>query len=322
MLRLSNILPLQGHQQSPGFTTSITHIFANLKCQRKSSFRLASTIAPDQEVPFWPTSSSPTPYDILGVDSQQIKDKRLLKRKYRDLCKLYHPDISFSRKLLDHKGKELNDQAKESRFKQINSAYSLLSDPRKRNLYDRFKTGWDFTSNTHMQYDATSAAAYGTNPWSSKRYNTYDDQFWHAGNWEDYAHMGKDKEKEQDPIFKSELARKNKDVLILLIGVALVMGCAQVAYALGKWQEELVAVERTNMTSNNSLLVSYLNHGLGLDKWSRLNTFLWTRRYNMYSDDHEQFVKQEAEDKKLIKDLQDKELKKNAKGAAEATEEN
>lgn len=59
-------------------------------------------------------------YDILGVSRTASADE--LKRAYRKLAQQYHPD----------KG---GDPA---RFKEVNEAYQVLSDPNKRQQYDQF----------------------------------------------------------------------------------------------------------------------------------------------------------------------------------------
>lgn len=60
-------------------------------------------------------------YDILGVNKQANKDE--IKKAFRTLAHKYHPD------------KKTGDDAK---FKEINEAYSVLSDDQKRAQYDQF----------------------------------------------------------------------------------------------------------------------------------------------------------------------------------------
>lgn len=63
-------------------------------------------------------------YDILGVPRSATAED--IKRAYRKLAVKYHPD------------KNPGDKAAEERFKQINEAYAVLSDPEKRKQYDTF----------------------------------------------------------------------------------------------------------------------------------------------------------------------------------------
>lgn len=65
-------------------------------------------------------------YDILGISKHDADDK-IMKKKYRKLAMKWHPDKN------QHNKKEA-----EKRFKEINHAYSILSDPDKRKIYDQF----------------------------------------------------------------------------------------------------------------------------------------------------------------------------------------
>ncbi len=64
---------------------------------------------------------SQTLYDILGV--KQYSTDEDIKKAYRRLARIYHPDIN-------------KEEGAEEIFKKISLAYSVLSDPKKRFIYD------------------------------------------------------------------------------------------------------------------------------------------------------------------------------------------
>lgn len=63
-------------------------------------------------------------YEILNIDRNATQDE--IKKAYRQLAKKYHPDLNP------------DDAEAEQKFKEINSAYEVLSDADKRARYDRF----------------------------------------------------------------------------------------------------------------------------------------------------------------------------------------
>ena len=63
-------------------------------------------------------------YEVLGVSKTATDDE--LKKAFRKLAKQYHPDL--------HPG----DKACEEKFKEVNEAYEVLSDPQKKATYDQF----------------------------------------------------------------------------------------------------------------------------------------------------------------------------------------
>ncbi len=65
-------------------------------------------------------------YEILGVSKTSTQDE--IKKAYRKLARRYHPDVNK------------DDPEAESKFKEINEAYEVLSDPDKRRNYDTFGT--------------------------------------------------------------------------------------------------------------------------------------------------------------------------------------
>ena len=62
-------------------------------------------------------------YETLGVDRKASADT--IRKAYRRLARKHHPDVNPG------------DKGAEERFKRITEAYDILSDPKKRQMYDR-----------------------------------------------------------------------------------------------------------------------------------------------------------------------------------------
>ncbi len=78
-------------------------------------------------------------YEVLGISRNASLEE--IKSAFRKLARKYHPDVNKS-------------EDAEERFKEINEAFAVLSDPERRSIYDRLGheglsgagVGWDFST--------------------------------------------------------------------------------------------------------------------------------------------------------------------------------
>ena len=99
-------------------------------------------------------------YEILGVDKSSSEAE--IKSAYRKLAKKYHPDLNQG------------DKEAEQKFKDINEAYEVLSDPEKKKQYDMFGSSTNFSGGQNFdpgQYGFTYDFS-GANTGYSDFFNT------------------------------------------------------------------------------------------------------------------------------------------------------
>ncbi|GGH24623.1 DnaJ C-terminal domain-containing protein [Dyadobacter endophyticus] len=83
-------------------------------------------------------------YQILGLDKNA--DDKAIKNAYRKLARKYHPDLNP------------NDKEAEKKFKELNEANEVLSDPEKRKKYDKYGKDWQHSEEFERARQARSQA--------------------------------------------------------------------------------------------------------------------------------------------------------------------
>ena len=68
-------------------------------------------------------------YKLLGLNRNSSADE--IQKAYRDLARKYHPDLNP------------NDKTAKSKFQAVQRAYEVLSDPQKREMYDRYGSSFE-----------------------------------------------------------------------------------------------------------------------------------------------------------------------------------
>jgi len=84
-------------------------------------------------------------YNVLGLSKTASAAE--IKKSYRKLARKYHPDLNP------------NDAEAEKKFKQINEAHEVLSDPEKRKKYDEYGKDWQHAEEFEKAKKARSRRA-------------------------------------------------------------------------------------------------------------------------------------------------------------------
>ncbi len=97
-------------------------------------------------------------YQILGVNKSATQED--IKKAFRKLARQYHPDVNQG-----------NKEA-EGRFKEVNEAYEVLSDPEKRQKYDQFGQYW---KQVGQGFPGGGGAGVDMNGFDFGQYSSFDD---------------------------------------------------------------------------------------------------------------------------------------------------
>src|ERR1700755_1542627 len=86
-------------------------------------------------------------YEVLGLKKGATADE--IKKAYRRLARKHHPDVNPG------------DKSAEDKFKKITEANDILSDEKKRKIYDRFGYYSDQLTEDSMPFGAGTAGGQG-----------------------------------------------------------------------------------------------------------------------------------------------------------------
>ena len=154
-------------------------------------------------------------YKTLGVEKTATADE--IKKAYRNLAFKYHPD------------RNAGDKAAEEKFKQINSAYSVLGDEDKRKQYDLYGSAQE-----RQNYSQSYNQSYGNGGYYGNYQRTGSDPFWdfftgaqsdsgEQNNGRKYTYYYSSEDTEP-PTKKQGFIRLGKGLLQAFLGLGLVSG--------------------------------------------------------------------------------------------------
>ncbi|CDK29392.1 unnamed protein product [Kuraishia capsulata CBS 1993] len=235
-----------------------------------TSCKRLSTAVSDEELSAllskWPSSSDPSPYEVLALSRTAPVDAKSLKAHFHKFAKLYHPDSSAHEMFV-----ALDAKTRDERFKKALAAYHLLRDPKRRTLYDNHRTGWDHGSSMVRSKPAHSYRPRSHSSFDAGGFRDYRYDF--AGNWEDYQNL------RNQPGAKEQFEKNRRPILFGVVAFTLVYGALQVTHILYSYpySHDLLLSGKLNDRSEHDLLEAHNNYGFGLDKLARINRFLWFR---------------------------------------------
>ncbi len=133
-------------------------------------------------------------YDILGVDKNASKEE--IKKAYRTLAKKYHPDLNKSKDA-------------EQKFKEINEAFSVLGDDKKRAMYDKYGTADGESFSNNGNFNGNFGGGFnGFNFGFGGRYDDFEDAFDLGSIFRSFFGHGD----EEEDTKKKDINRKGEDL--------------------------------------------------------------------------------------------------------------
>lgn len=242
----------------------------------------------------WPSSAKPGPYELFQMEQSAQNASRLefnkaLKSTHSKYVKVYHPDVNHSIEILHSSGRKLTSDEKRARFDQVQTAYELLRDPKRRLAYNKYKdTAWE-------GYNAqTNPGTFNAFRYANAHRNKYDfnrdEAFWTAGTWEDYYRM----RYQRAPPTQEEFDKNKYKILAGVLAVAAIAVTLQVMLAVERTNEFRRHERLLNLRSQQQLDQAHDNYGVGESKLQRLHRFLLQRRVQLgLSDEKKEEMRRE-----------------------------
>lgn len=239
-------------------------IFADRACVSACRcFQYSIRFMSSAELPQWPKSKHPSPYEIFGLPHKK-PDQQVIRRLYIRLAKEYHPDSASG----------LSPQVKNDRFKSVMTAYNILKDEDKRRMYDMSNASYPMSS-TYNSHRRTTHAPTGANTGFYQ-----EDDFYARWPFDGMDQEARDRMNDEE--FQKNLA-ENRYRLVVLLGIAAaIYGAAQVYRLFKDYEERRELVDRQSIQIQAHTLRAQSNYGKGTSQNDRIERFLQSRQNSGY----------------------------------------
>lgn len=212
-----------------------------------------------------------------------LEVKKKLKDTYTRYVKLYHPDVSGQKVIVDAKGKILSQEEKNARFLEVQAAYEILKSTKRRLAYNRYNTtSWNHTKKQTSRRDEWFSEE-NFRRFQQANANRFthsfrrNEQFWTAGTWEDYYRM----RHKQEPPTREQVQKNKYKILVVVLAIGGLVCTLQIMTALDASLVRKKALAEEYHKSASDLEQSRNNFGEGDLPASRLERFLVSRRLAM-----------------------------------------
>ncbi|MEO9559561.1 MAG: J domain-containing protein [Nonlabens ulvanivorans] len=121
-------------------------------------------------------------YKILGVEKNASEND--IKKAYHKMARKYHPDLNP------------NDKEAEAKFKQLNEANEVLSNPENRNKYDQYGENWEnaeaYEQAKRQQSKHQQDAYYRQQSYNQEDFSDYFESMFGSGRQQRQSYRGQD----------------------------------------------------------------------------------------------------------------------------------
>lgn len=174
----------------------------------------------------WPSPPKgqpcPTPYQIFAMKHTA----QYSKARFYDLVKIYHPDLS------NGSSGHMSQQIKMERYRLLVAAHTILSDPVKRNAYDRFGAGWNGRAEVGPSESWHQPSPFHPPGPFSQSWTNPGDPIWRNATWEDWERFHAQRARENGDtdaarrVYQAPVYMRNSYFVALLVLLAMMGGSA------------------------------------------------------------------------------------------------